>query len=112
MTKALTRLSCVLAASVAFAGCSTTGGQRPQAAAYNAAQTRALAEVSAFCDPAPARCTDAQRSALVDLLRDGYLRPPALSPQEASLRRAALHENIRQIMRTPTPARAPLRHTF
>lgn len=107
MTSRLTRLSCVLAASAAFAGCATNGAgvRSPSQAntAEHAAQTRALAEVSAYCDPQPARCTAEQRVALVNLLRNEYLRPAPQDQLEAITRRAGLSENIRQIMRTPIP---------
>lgn len=107
MTKKLTRLGCVLAASVAFAGCATTGGAvrpaSPSDAAEHAAQTRALAEVAAYCDPQPVRCTGAQRTALVHLLRSEYMRAAPHDQLEAITRRAALGENIRRITRTPAP---------
>lgn len=106
MTKKLTRLGCVLAASVAFAGCATQGGVRSAGqadAAEHAAQTRALAEVSAYCDPQPSQCTAAQRTALVNLLRNEYMRPTPQDQLEAITRRAGLSENIRQIMRSPIP---------
>lgn len=77
----------------------------PEIAAHN----RAVGVVSDYCDTQPPRCTDRQRTALINLLREEYLRPEPLDEVEAATRRAGLNENIRRILRTRDPVVPPPR---
>lgn len=104
MTKPLLKLATTFVASAALAGCATTGTSRYVPSAQELAAARAVAEVSSYCDEDVDRCTQQQRSALTTLLTKEYARPVANSAAEATLRRAALHENIRRILRSPGTA--------
>ncbi len=77
-----------------------------------AAHNRAVGVVSDYCDTQPPRCTDAQRTALIDLMRDEYLRPAAIDEADAARRRASLAENIRRILRNDTTVKPPVQRPF
>lgn len=77
-----------------------------------AAHNRAVGTVSDYCDTQPPRCTDAQRDALIDLMRDEYLRPAAIDEADAARRRASLNENIRRILRSDGAVKPPAQRQF
>lgn len=80
----------------------------PEIAAHN----RAVGVVSDYCDTQPPRCTDTQRTALIDLMREEFLRPAPLDAADAARRRAGLSENIRRIMRPNGVVTPPAKSQF